>query len=119
MGYLLYYLTKALYEDQTTAFGGIVMNTTNERIGIKQFFESCFEAAPSHIHHKMVQPHMVNTTIIGRTIDFFENMTETYMRHIRNGTLIFTPKLGVLSETNHSMINEIKIVKPFSYPGVI
>ena len=56
---------------------------------------------------------MANTTIIGRTIDLFDKNTETYMRHILNGTLNFTPKLGVLSETNHSMINKIKAVKPF------
>ena len=57
---------------------------------------------------------MVNTIIISHTIDFFENNTDTYMRHIRNGTLIFSPKLGLLSETNHSMINKIKAVKPFA-----
>ena len=56
---------------------------------------------------------MANITIIGRTIDLFEKNTDTYMCHIRNGTLIFTPNLGVLSETNHSMIKEIKAVKPF------
>ena len=47
------------------------MNNTNESIGIKQLFECCFEAAPSHIHQKTGQPHMANTTIIGRTIDLF------------------------------------------------
>ena len=57
---------------------------------------------------------MVNTTIIGRTIDFFDKNTETYMHHIDNGTLIFTPNLGVLWETNHSMINKIKAAKPFA-----
>ena len=90
------------------------MNTTNESIGIKQLFESFFEAAPSHIHHKTGQLHMANTTIIGRTIDLFEKNTETYMHHIGNGTLTLTPKLGVLSETNHSMINKIKAAKPFA-----
>ena len=116
--YLIYYLTKALYEDQTTAFGSIVMNTNNESIGIKQLFESCFEATPSHIHHKTGHPHMANITIIGHTIDLFEKNTNTYMRHICNGTLIFTPKLGLLSETNHSMINKIKAAKPFSVSWV-
>ena len=58
VGYLKYYLTKALYKDKNTAFGVILMNTTNESIGIKQLFESFFEAAPSHIHHKMGQLHM-------------------------------------------------------------
>ena len=57
---------------------------------------------------------MTNTTIIGRTIDLFEKNTETYMRHIHNGTLIFTPNLEVLLETNHSMIKEIKVVKSFA-----
>ena len=113
MGYLKYYLTKSLYEDKTTVFGIILMNTNNESIGIKQLFLSYFEAAPSHIHHKTGQLHMANTTIIGPTIDLFEKNTETYMRHILNVTLIFTPNLGVLSETNHSMINKIKAVKPF------
>ena len=97
-------LPKPYTKTKLLHLGGIAMNTTKESIGIKQLFESCFEATPSHIHHKTGQPHMANTIIIGRTIDLFEKNTETYMRHILNGTLIFTPNLRVLSETNHSMI---------------
>ena len=44
VAYLRYYLTKALYEDDSMTVGSIVMNTVNEYIGIKAF-ESCFEAA--------------------------------------------------------------------------
>ena len=112
VGHLRYFLTKALYEDDTTTVGSIVMNTVNEDIGVKQSFESCFEAAPSHIHNPF-NGFLNGSTVIDRTINFFEKNMRTYMRHIQNGTLIFTPKLGTLSESNNEMIQEIKAAQPF------
>ena len=37
--YLQYYITKALYKDKNSAFEFILMNTTNEIIGINQFLK--------------------------------------------------------------------------------
>ena len=110
VAYLRYYLTKALYEDDSMTVGSIVMNTVNEDIGIKQAFESCFEAAPARIH---LLGAKTGSSVIGRTITFFESNMETYMRHIQNGTIVFTPKLGTLSENNSVLMQEIKDAKPF------
>lgn len=112
VAYLRYYLTKALYEDDSMTVGSIVMNTVNEDIGIKQAFESCFEAAPAHIHTTFAGA-TTGSSVSGRTIYFFESNMETYMRHIQNGTIVFTPKLGTLSENNSVLIQEIKDAKPF------
>jgi len=109
--HLRYSITKALYEDHTTTVGSIVMNTVNEAIGVEQGFESCFEAAPSHIHSPR-RGALNGSTVIDRTINFFEKNMGTYMRHIQNGTLIFTPKIGTLSESNRKMIREIKAAQP-------
>jgi len=92
--------------------GSIVMNTVNEDIGIKQAFESCFEAAPARIHTSFAGA-ATGSSVSGRTINFFESNMETYMRHIQNGTIVFTPKLGTLSENNSVLIQEIKDAKPF------
>ena len=112
VAYLRYFLTKALYEDDSMTMGSIVMNTVNEDIGIKQAFESCYEAAPARIHTSFAGA-ATGSSVSGRTINFFESNMETYMRHIQNGTIVFTPKLGTLSENNSVLIQEIKDAKPF------
>jgi len=110
VGYLRYYLTKAFYEDETTTIGSIVMNFEKEDIGIKQIFESCYESAPAHIHH---HGNSCSPTVIGRTRSYFEKNMEKFIYHVRNGTLIFIPKLGTVSENNHAMIQEVKRAKPY------
>lgn len=48
--YIRYFITKALYEDDSTILGSVVMCNVKEPIGAKQIFESCVEAAPYSIH---------------------------------------------------------------------
>lgn len=111
--YLRYFLTKALYEDETTIVGSIVMNSVNEKIGVKQLFADCFELAPPRIHCESDPSFISNSTVVNRTKSYFINSMKKYMSFIRNGTLVFIPKLGLLSENNHSMISEIKAAKPY------
>lgn len=108
--YLRYYLTKAFYEDDATTIGSVVMNSVKEDIGCTQAFESCFEAAPSRIH--TVFNKTKGITVYDRTVNFFEDNMKAYIKHVRNGTLIFTPKLGMISESNLELISAMKESDP-------
>jgi hypothetical protein len=113
VSFLRYFLTKALYEDHTTTLGSIVMGRSNESIGVKQLFENCIEAAPSYIHHRFDSRYRTGHSVMERTKLYFEEKIETYMNHIRNGTLVFTPKLGCVSFENKQLIDEIKEMQPY------
>ena len=108
--YLRYNLTKALYEDKSTTVGSVVMNHVNEQIGVTQSYEDCFEAAPARIHMSM-EPSFVNSSVVDRTVSYFEKQMEKFIRHVRNGTLVFTPKLGIIAGNNHAIIEEIRAKK--------
>jgi hypothetical protein len=113
VSFLRYFLTKALYEDHTTTLGSVVMGRSNESIGVKQLFENCIEAAPSHIHHRFDSRYRTSHSVMEGTKLYFEEKIKTYMNHIRNGTLVFTPKLGCVSSENKQLIDEIKEMKPY------
>jgi len=119
--FLRYFLTKALYEDETTTVGSVVMNFVNEAIGVNQLFANCFETAPSRIHSRMDPSFKSNSNIVDRTISYFEKNMSKFIRHVRKGTLIFTPKFGVVSGCNQAMIQEIKKKRPYiiSWSNVI
>lgn len=107
--FIRYFITKALYEDGSTTVGSVVMNNEKEQIGVMQLFESCFEAAPYSIHHTVSS----DESFIGRMKRYFETSMQKFMFHIRNGSLVFTPKLNVLSQQNSSLIQEIKGMDPY------
>lgn len=112
--YLRYHLTKALYEDETTTVGSIVMGQSNEAIGVKQLYASCMEAVPTYIHQKCSGNFHADTSFMGRTIKYFEEKMSTYTSHIRGGSLLFTPKLGVVSLQNKALMEEIRALRPYT-----
>jgi len=104
-----YVLTKALYEDETTIIGSPVMCKSDDRVGVTQMFESCMEAVP--FNNASVIP--TGESFMNRVQRYFEGSMKRFMEHVRNGTLIFTPKLGILSPDNEDIIQEIKQFNPF------
>ena len=113
VSFLRYFFTKALYEDQTTTLGSIVMGRSNDSIGVKQLFENCMEAAPSSVHYPFHSHYFAGRSVMERVKLYFEEKTKTYMNHIRNGTLVFTPKLGCVSSENQQLVDEIKEMRPY------
>jgi len=117
-----YYLTKALYEDEETTVGSVVMCHTKEEIGIKQLFSSCTEAVPSFAHLSSIfylsgdrkkEYRKASSSFMGRAKDYLEDKMENYMKCVHKGTLIFIPKLGTVSANNKEMIKEVKEMDPF------
>ena len=121
IAFLRYYMTKALYEDNTTTVGSVVMNSTNSEIGVKQLFASCTEAAPFTIHMPCDPCFNKEVGVMGRIKNYFELKMEKYLTCIRSGALVFTPKLGNLSPDNTSLINEVSNMQPYiiSWSNVI
>jgi hypothetical protein len=119
--YLRYFLTKALYEDATTVIGSVVLCSENEAIGVKQLFESCIEAAPSRIHTEHDKDYKGGLSFMGRIRNFFEKKMETFVKLIRAGTIIFIPRLEIVSIDNRKVINEIRNARPLiiSWSNVI
>lgn len=113
IAFLHYYFTKALYEDNTTTIGSVVMNSTNEKIGVKQLFAKCTEAAPYNIHMSCDPNFDKNIGVIGRVKKYFKLKMEKYIRCVRSGALSFTPKLGNLSPDNASLIGEVTRMQPY------
>ena len=92
--FLRYCVTKAMYEDKTTVYGSIVMNTKKKSIGVLQSFASCIEAAPYYIHTKDSKHFVSCDSFMGRNKIYFEQTIQCYMDHVRSGNLVFTPKLS-------------------------
>jgi len=113
--YLRYHLTKALYEDHTTTRGSLVMCVENESIGVKQMFESCIQATPSRVHYTWQKGtgEQSESSLMGRTRDYFDRNMQIYMSRIRSGTLKFTPKLGTVSIPNDKLCECIKEMNPY------
>ena len=116
-----YCLTKALYEDEETTVGSVLMCHTKEEIGIKQLFSSCTEAVPSFAHlsscylsgDRKEEHGKASSSFLGRAKDYLEDKMENYMKCVHKGTLIFIPKLGTVSANNNEMIKEVKEMDPF------
>ncbi|KAL3793053.1 hypothetical protein HJC23_003061 [Cyclotella cryptica] len=111
--YIRYFIKKALYEDESTVVGSVIMKNENEQIGVKQIFESCVEAVPYSVHCDLSSTFAAGESFMGKMRRYFETSMEKFMTHVRNGSLVFTPKYGVLSPDNHSMIQEIKTLDPY------
>lgn len=115
--YLRCYRTKALYDDSTTLVGSIVMNSESIRIGVKQHFGDIRESTPPFVHSKISAPQGslvpygdIDPTLFGRIRRYNENQISLFARHIQNGTLIFLPKLGVISIRNTKAIEDMNAV---------
>lgn len=98
------------------------MNTTSEDIGIMQHFGNCLEAVPTYIlttYHNNPEKKNENTnnddgvSFFNMVRSFFEEKVSQFSHHLRNGTLYFTPKLGVISIDRDDLINEIKRTNPY------
>ena len=107
--YLRYYVSKALYEDNDAVVGSPVLCKNNERVGVKQIFESCIEAVPLSVHTNALS----GGSFMERNKKYFESTMLMFMNHVRNGTLIFKPKYDTVSPDNHSLIEEVTSLSPF------
>ena len=105
--YLRYAVTKALYEDEDAIIGSPIMGKNNDRVGVKQIFESCIEAAPSNVHD-----NSSCDSFMGRITLYFEASIQEFANHVRRGTLTFSPKYGTVSPDNVSLTQEIKKLNP-------
>lgn len=108
VSFLRYVFTNALYEDDTTVCGSIVMCQSDEAIGVKQIFESCLESIPSPVWIR------ASDSVLDTARSYFEGNMEKLVRHVRQGTIIFTPKLGTVSLRNSSLIQEIAAMHPYT-----
>lgn len=77
-----YFITKALYEDESSVVGSVVMNNEKEEIGVKQIFESCVEAAPYSIHCATSSSFATGESFMGRIRTYFETSMERFITHV-------------------------------------
>jgi len=110
--YLRYCSHKALYEDNTTKLGSVVMNLTNESIGVKQNYEDVTEAVPSRVFVKSDPNFRGDLRLLERMRDYFETQVSCFMRLVRSGTLDFKPTLGLISIDNKYLIQQIQAIQP-------
>jgi hypothetical protein len=110
--YLRYSTHKALYEDNNTKLGSVVMNLTNENIGVKQNYEDVTEAVPSRVFVKSDPNFRGDLGLLERMRHYFETQVGCFMRLVRSGTLDFKPTLGVISIDNESLIQRIQAIRP-------
>lgn len=96
------YLTKALYEDETTIYGSVVM----------QDWTPCdlIEASPVHIHGPTKVP---GETFLDRIRYYFCTQIDSFGKHLRNGSLVFTPKIATVALHNEELIKEVKALNPY------
>ena len=108
---LRYELTGALYEDEFTVVGSVVMCSENLSLGLQQKCEPCTEAAPSDIH---LLPKRGNMKFMDRFRHYFEDKIGRFTACLKGGTLVFIPRLAMIDTRNTELLEEIRRAQPYS-----
>ncbi len=107
---LRYEMIGSIYEDPSIeVVGSITMCLEEPSLSIKQPCESCLEIAPTSIH---MGSRCSDIPFIIRYHRYFETRIETYMKHIRSGSLIFKPSVASIGVRNESVLVGMEALDP-------
>jgi hypothetical protein len=112
VAYLRYYLTKALYDDNSTVIGSVVMSGRNADIGVKNMCEDGMEAIPSRVFMPFDPDFQQDLGLMDRVHHYLELNMERFMRLVQYGTVSFVPEFGFVSSENRALVQRIKSMKP-------